>query len=255
MAKWWTKNRFDLVELLLIAATLSFAAWMVGRSSANPELQWLKAQYGPHDNSEHGEEWMVRDFFRDKRNGVFLDVGANHYRKLSNTYYLETQLDWSGVAVEPLRQFEADYVRYRPRTRFMPFFVSDVSNENARLYVLPGSTLVASGDRSLSERAGTAAREVVVPTITLDDLLDGLKLTHVDFVSIDIELYEPKALAGFSINRFEPSLVCVEAHPQVRQQILDYFAAHRYVVVGKYLRADTANLYLTPMSDPVRPPS
>ena len=63
---------------------------------------------------------------------------------------------------------------------------------------------------------------------------------------MDIELWEPKALAGFDIDRFRPSLVCVEAHPEVRQQILDYFAAHGYAIVGKYLRADTQNLYFTP---------
>ena len=56
-----------------------------------------------------------------------------------------------------------------------------------------------------------------------------------------------KALAGFDVERFRPELVCIEAHPQVRQQILDYFARHRYIVVGKYLRADVNNLYFTPI--------
>ena len=63
---------------------------------------------------------------------------------------------------------------------------------------------------------------------------------------MDIELWEPKALAGFSIQRFRPALACVEAHPEVRQQIIDYFVAHGYTLVGKYLRADTHNLYFMP---------
>jgi hypothetical protein len=63
---------------------------------------------------------------------------------------------------------------------------------------------------------------------------------------MDIELSEPKALAGFDIRRFKPQLVCIEAHPEVRQQILDYFAANRYVIIGKYLRADDKNLYFMP---------
>ena len=41
---------------------------------------------------------------------------------------------------------------------------------------------------------------------------------------MDIELAEPAALAGLDIRRFRPGLVVVEAHPQVRQKILDYFA-------------------------------
>ena len=85
-----------------------------------------------------------------------------------------------------------------------------------------------------------------VPTITLDDLLGRLDIDHLDFVSMDIELAEPKALTGFDIERFGPTLLCVEAHQLIRQAILDYFHKRDYVVVGKYLRADTENLYFTP---------
>jgi hypothetical protein len=41
--------------------------------------------------------------------------------------------------------------------------------------------------------------------------------------------------------------VCIEAQPLVRQQILNYFADHGYVLLGRYLRADTWNLYFAPL--------
>jgi len=82
--------------------------------------------------------------------------------------------------------------------------------------------------------------------LTLDDLLAQHHIERLDFASIDIELAEPKALAGFSIDRYRPALVCIEAHKEVRQQILDFFQRHDYVVLGKYLRLDTANLYFAP---------
>ena len=50
------------------------------------------------------------------------------------------------------------------------------------------------------------------------------------------------------MERYHPTLVCVEAHPQVRQAILDYFHRHHYVVVGKYMGVDTQNLYFMPAS-------
>ena len=87
---------------------------------------------------------------------------------------------------------------------------------------------------------------VAVPTIRLDDLLDRLGIHEFDFLSMDIELAEPSALAGFSIDRFRPTLVCIEAHLPTRQAVLDYFAQHNYVLLGKYLRADGWNLYFTP---------
>ena len=43
-----------------------------------------------------------------------------------------------------------------------------------------------------------------------------------------------------------PRLVCIEAHPRVRQEILDYFAAQNYRVVAKYLRLDVNNLWFVP---------
>jgi FkbM family methyltransferase len=213
-----------------------------------PEARALLSKYGPEHNSYGPEEWIARDFFGDKRDGFFVDVGANHYKTTSNTYYLETSLHWSGIAIEPLTEFQADYAKFRPRTRFFPFFVSDISNQRAKMYVLEHSTQTSSGDKTFTEQPGKKLQEMDVPTITLSDLLDSEKVQRVDYMSIDIELWEPKALAGFDIERFQPKLVCIEAHQQVRQQILDYFTRHHYMLVGKYLRADVTNLYFTPES-------
>ena len=66
---------------------------------------------------------------------------------------------------------------------------------------------------------------------------------------MDIELHEPQALKGFDIERFRPALVCIEGLLPVRQQILDYFAGHGYVLLGRYLRADLQNLYFAPAGD------
>jgi FkbM family methyltransferase len=252
-------RRFDLVEVALVALLVGSIGLVAGYSHARGRmnartLEALSAEsralahlYGPETNSQYEEEWIIRDFFKDKRDGIFVDVGANDYRHFSNTYFLETTLGWSGVAVEPLRQFEADYLAHRPRTRFRPFFVSDVSHETAEMYYLKDNTLVTSADPAFTARSGGDAEEISAPTITLDDLLTAEHIDRVDFLSIDIELHEPQALAGFDVRRFMPALVCIEAHPEVRQQILDYFSRHDYVLVGKYLRADTQNLYFTPL--------
>ena len=209
--------------------------------------KYLEAAYGPARYSQFAEEWIIRDFFKDRRDGVFVDVGANHYRSSSTTFYLEERLGWSGLAVEPLTQFAEEYTQHRPRTRFLPFFVSDVSDEQAKMYVLDKHTVVSSSDRKFTERTGANPREISVPTITMNDLLKKNGIEKFDFLSMDIELSEPKALAGFDIERFRPELVCIEAHSEVRQWILDYFARNGYVIVGRYLPADENNLYFAPL--------
>lgn len=246
------RRRFDWLEVLLVACLTGIVAWTLAVSRtgfvppAEPEAAALGRAYGPNRHSEHEEEWIVRDFFKDRRGGVFVDVGANDYMRFSNTYYLEHELGWSGIAIEPQQQFAAGYAEHRPRTRFRPFFVSDQSDQEATLYVTPGNDLVASARREFTSSYGKASGGISVPTITLNDLLAHESITRIDFLTMDIELSEPRALAGFDIERFAPALVCVEAHPEVRQQILDYFAAHHYVLVGRYLRADSHNLYFMP---------
>ena len=87
-----------------------------------------------------------------------------------------------------------------------------------------------------------------VQTITLNDLLPRTSIKAIDFLTMDIELAEPLALAGFDIARYRPRLVCIEAQDRVRQQILNYFADHGYVIAGRYWGVDPMNLYFVPRS-------
>lgn len=224
------------------ATTYRLAPFLQEKRTA--EIEFLAKTYGPSRNSQRAEEWIARDFFKDQRDGIFVDVGANHYQWSSNTYYLETTLGWSGVAIEPQTKFEAGYRRYRPRTTFVPAFISDVSNQQATLFVTESDD-VSSGVREFTESFGQVTVTPVI-TSTLDDVLDRLGIQGIDFLSIDIELAEPQALAGFSIARFQPRLVAIEAHPPVRQQILDYFQRNRYVLVGRYWQADDQNFWFAP---------
>jgi FkbM family methyltransferase len=260
-------KRFGLLTMVLVAGVAAAMAAVWGRAHPTaPPLQTVMAeQLGEHGAEEwielqhrygsrysrNAEEWVVRDYFHDKRDGIFLDVGANDPRADNNTYFLETALGWSGIAIDAMGEFAADYVRYRPRTKFFALFVSDVSDATEDFFVPEQGPLGASNDRAFAERAGGYVDVRKVRTITLNDLLLHEKIAHVDFVSIDIELSEPKALAGFDVERYRPGLVCIEAHPPVRQAILDYFQKHHFVLAGKYLRVDPQNLYFMPAASTI----
>jgi FkbM family methyltransferase len=215
---------------------------------APKDLSWLRNRYGAQKHSENAEEWIIRDFFQDERGGTFLDVGSADARVGSNTYYLETQLGWSGIAVDALEEYAASYAAHRPRTKFFALFVSDHSDQTATMYVANRFEQYSSSAKNFTStytpRDPTARQ---VSTITLNDLLAKGAVDAVDFMSMDIELSEPKALAGFDLGRFRPRLVCIEAHPETRQAILNYFAVRGYAVVGKYLRIDNINLWFMPV--------
>jgi FkbM family methyltransferase len=255
------KKRFDGLELALLCAIVAVGTWLVTHTyykqrqlkltyfamGAEAEIAPLASKYGDSRFSENMEEWIIRDFFQDRRAGVFLDVGANHYRDMSNTFFLESVLGWSGVAVDALEEFAADYRTHRPRTKFVAMFASDVADSSVQFFVADKNKLVSSVSREFTVKEGAPGVARSVPTTTLNAVLEQAGVTAIDFMSMDIELAEPKALAGFDVEKYRPRLVCIEAHLEVRQQILDYFARHGYTVIGRYLRVDPRNLYFQPL--------
>jgi FkbM family methyltransferase len=251
------RRSLTLVLVALIAINLAALMWMITRpareirvttATVNPSdvVKALEARYGPQKYSMGPEEWILRELVQDRREGVFVDVGASDARVLSNTYYLESALGWSGIAIDPQTAYAADYARYRPRTRFRPAFVSDRGNVTLPFYIAaePGQS---SADRAWAQGRGGGDAMTVVTT-TLDDLLTKEGVGRFDLLSMDIEGHELQALAGLSIERYRPDVVVVEAHPPMRQALLEYFARHAYVVQAKYLEADSFNLYFRPLS-------
>jgi hypothetical protein len=107
---------------------------------------------------------------------------------------------------------------------------------------------VSSTDREWaeSEAGEVEATEVSVPLRTLTSLLDEHGIDRVDLLSMDIELAEPAALAGFDIDRFRPQLVCIEASDRVAEELAAYFRAHGYERIHAYLQFDAVNWYFTP---------
>src|SRR5688572_649659 len=117
-------KRFDRVELGGAAVAGILIGLLVAQPSTTPvavkadslasraisdEVGPLIEKYGPAPFSSHEEDLFIRDFFQDRRGGVFLDVGSGHYRNRSNTYYLESALGWSGIAVDAQAKYTADY--------------------------------------------------------------------------------------------------------------------------------------------------
>jgi len=238
---------------LTIAVVWSIRAGRAPQNSGLPGVpdyvfaRDLAERYGPDRNSEEREEWIIRDFFKDARGGVFVDVGANDYRHRNNTYFLEQVLGWSGIAIDALPEFAEGYASNRPKTKFFALFVSDVPDLDATIYVPPTEyKRMASRDKAFAESGGEPSESRTVRTTTLDRLLEQEGISRIDFLNMDIELAEPQALAGFSIDLYKPRLVCIEAHAGVRQQILEYFMRHQYVLVGKYLGVDNDNYWFAP---------
>jgi len=191
---------------------------------------------------------VIRHFFDGRRDGVFVDVGSAHYRDLSMTYFLEKDFGWTGVAIDALESWAAGYAENRPGTRFFAFIVTDHEGAKEPFYRLKGDI----GSTALKERAdmleadwASEVTEVLVPTTTMNALLDRAAVTKIDFLSMDIEGAEPIALAAFDIERFKPELIGIEVFPENQEAILAYFEEHGYERIDAYLTMHEDNWFFT----------
>jgi FkbM family methyltransferase len=196
--------------------------------------------------SQNDEELIIRDFFDDRRGGFFVDVGSFHWQEVSTTYFLEKHLGWSGIAIDAQASFAEGYKKYRPRTKFVSYAVTDHSGDTIQLYLTGGtSSLDPEWYKYFAKRdeKRDPPQAVNVPTITLNDLLEQNHVTKIDFLSMDIEGAEPPALAGFDIEKYQPEFVCIEPTTKTREPILAYFQQHGYERVDEYLARDTQSWY------------
>lgn len=244
------KRSYILLLILLVVAGSYVLVevsgpWRTPLPAGAPEPNWLVKKLGPKHFSQNDEELIIRDFFGDEKNGFFVDVGANHYRVNSTTYYLEKYLDWSGIGVDALCGFKTDYEVHRPKTKFFCFFVADRTDDWVEFYVDRQNKRISTGIEEQARKQGPFETERVA-TITLNDLLIRANVGRFDFLSMDIELAEPAALAGFDIQKYRPRLVCIEAHEEVRQRILDYFSRNAYLRLHTYDGLDPLNYYFVP---------
>lgn len=67
-----------------------------------------------------------------KKNGHFLDIGANHPINFNNTYLLESEFNWKGLMVEYLSNFEMDYINLRKNSKYI---IKDARNINYKEFL------------------------------------------------------------------------------------------------------------------------
>ncbi len=192
-------------------------------------------------HAQYGEDTRVAEFFGQGFKGIFVDVGANDPKALSQTYLLE-QLGWHGVLIEPLAHLAKALREQRPASLVVEAAVAAPGQEGTAYMDVP------DGQFPLAKLVFEDNAQKSLPRVavrTLDSILDEARITSVDFMSIDIEGHEVAALQGLSFERFRPALLIVEdrVHNLTCHRLLKgkgYRLVDRMGSNGWYLRRDLA---------------
>lgn len=164
--------------------------------------------------SQFGEDITAANLLRNVTAGFYVDIGAHHPLRHSNTALLHMQ-GWQGVNVEPMEASIQLFERYRPYATNVRAAIHN-ERDQVTLYKVPGglsNTVLPDRVEGLRHAHGDAGEEVV-PALSLNDVFDryvpdGI---HVNYLTVDIEGYDTEALLAFDVARHQPDVICIEIH-------------------------------------------
>lgn len=163
--------------------------------------------------SHEGEDMILKKIFDKKANGFYVDVGAHHPQRFSNTY-LFYDLGWNGINIDPLPGGMAAFNKLRPRDKNLEIGISD--SEEEIVYYAFKETALNTFSKELGEkrklRGCEIVREELKKVCPLYKVLDE-HMEHgqkVDFLSIDVEGLEMKVLKSNAWDRYRPDIILVE---------------------------------------------
>ena len=146
--------------------------------------------------------------------GFYVDVGAYHPVRFSNTYYFYKR-GWRGLNIDARPGLRRPFLKARPRDLFVESGVSDERGELT--YHMFNEPALNGFDPDLSaERDGALSfREIgrrSVPVAPLVDLLDRHLPAgrSIDFLSIDVEGFDDRVVRSNDWTRHRPRWVLVE---------------------------------------------
>ncbi len=166
--------------------------------------------------SQEGEDLILRRIFGDQNTGFYVDIGAHHPRRFSNTYWAYLR-GWRGICIDSNPGYSKSYKRERPRDIVLEVGISDSSKELTYFEFSDKALNTFSESRAeilkqSSDYSLISKRKVMCEK--LESVLDAHLLTtmnkKIDFFSIDVEGYEFEVLKSNNFMKYRPTVIVIE---------------------------------------------
>ena len=174
--------------------------------------RWFRT-YVKDSYSQEGEDMVLERFLEHKLSGFYVDVGAHHPKRFSNTYRLYRR-GWRGLNIDANPGSMTLFQHVRPKDINIEAAVSSVPQE-LTYYVFNEPALNTFKRDVALERAGgvySIVKVVNITTVPLWQLLDQYVPvnTKIDLLTIDVEGLDFDVLRSNDWSRYSPEFILVE---------------------------------------------
>jgi hypothetical protein len=164
--------------------------------------------------SQDGEDIVIAELFNEKSEGFYVDVGAHHPQRFSNTYYFYLK-GWRGINIDAMLGSMRIFDALRPRDINLEIPISDKS-EVLTYYEFDEPALNSFSLPLSKERTNNTNYKIVtesqLKTQTLAEVLDKYLPSEqiIDFLSIDVEGLDYQVMSSNNWDKYKPTVVLVE---------------------------------------------
>jgi FkbM family methyltransferase len=192
--------------------------------------------------SSEGEDLILKRIFDTKTNGVYIDVGAHHPFRVSNTY-LFYKKNWTGINIDPMPGSQAMFNKYRPLDINLEMGVS-ATKQHLTYYIFNEPALNTFSTDKVEEYTQDPQYRIIkeqkIETWPLADILDRYLPagTNIDFLTIDAEGLDMEVLRSNNWQKYRPAYILVESNPFLLANMQDteigqYMQEAGYVIFAK----------------------
>ena len=167
--------------------------------------------------SEDNQDSFVDNYFKNMTNGIFFEVGAADGVLFSNTLYLERERKWTGVLIEPNKHLYDSLVSVRRKSYTINSCVSldeNISVVNFLPAMLLGGVLKNLKEQKLLMNRVKLINPNIKPEkvlcIPLKSIAKAIGITHIHFLSLDVEGAELDVLKTIPFSQIVIDLIMVD---------------------------------------------
>jgi len=197
--------------------------------------------------SQEGEDMVLQSFYegRKKYKGFYIDVGAHHPYRFSNTLFFYKR-GWRGINIEPTPNAVKAFNIFRRRDINLNIGIS--SKRDKLLFYCFNEPALNGFSKELSEeRDSTSAKykiikQIEIETLPLADVLDQYLPAEqkIDFLTIDVEGFDLQVLQSNNWQKYKPTFILVEDRIDFNNladsEVYQYLEKQDYQLVAKTLR-------------------
>jgi FkbM family methyltransferase len=194
--------------------------------------------------AQYKQDFFVDKILKHKKNGFFLDIGANDGITFSNTYLFETERGWSGICVEP----HVDIFKKLSEVRTCILENCCITDKDGTVTfrkvngpdMLSGVVEFMNRSDSLDDhikKHGGSYEDIKIASYNINSLLKKYHVNKIDYCSIDVEGGEWPIIKTIDFDNINISVFTIEGDDD---RITSFLKEKGYTCI----KSETDNFYI-----------